>query len=158
MFRLRSVHCMFRWQSVSSRFRVQSVHCIFRWQSVPIMFRLQSGHSSDYSDGLTVQDVRMAHCWKMFSLCRGLLTIILSFQTVQTVQRVQKFQNVQLKRNVWIVQKGQTMSEPSGLEWASILHTRRIKNETDSFRLFFPPADLFSFLSPSVTLSFFSIS
>ncbi len=36
---------------------VQTSEC-----SVHCMFRLQCGHSSDYSDGLTVQDVQMAHC------------------------------------------------------------------------------------------------
>ncbi len=37
---------------------VQTSEC-----SVHCMFRLQCGHSSDYSDGLTVQDVPMAQCW-----------------------------------------------------------------------------------------------
>jgi hypothetical protein len=60
------------------------------------MFRLQSGHSSDYSDGLNVQDVQMAYCFETVQSLSKVTSIILSFQTVWSVQTVQTGQIVHL--------------------------------------------------------------
>ncbi len=112
LFRLQGGHCLFRSDSRVS-IDVQTVQCLLHVQTADCSLLVQpagcwdvqtsecrvftawsdfkSGHSSDYSNVLTVQDVRMAHCFKTVQSLSGLLRLFCLFRLFRVFSLFREF-------------------------------------------------------------------